>query len=149
MDPLKLPPYLRYRPVEIICKTLKNTTQRAKVILHRLMQKHMKPRFPLLNSKRCYEMVSSDRFYANVKDIENGMVCCHVFYGCTMGCINLFGHKTGGDGYYNAYRDFCRNHGIPTILARDNAQEQKSQKVTDFNRDHLVADRFLEVNNQQ
>ena len=63
--------------------------------------------------------------------------------------VNLFGHKTEGDGYYNAYRDFCCNHGIPTILACDNAQEQKSQKVTDFNRDHLVADRFSEVNNQQ
>ena len=51
IDPLKLRPYLGYQPVEIICKTLKNTTQRAKMILHCLLQKHMKPRFPLLNSK--------------------------------------------------------------------------------------------------
>ena len=70
IDLLKLRPYLGYQPVKIICKTLKNTTQRAKMILHHPMQKHMKPRFPLLNSKQCYETVSSGRFYANVKDIK-------------------------------------------------------------------------------
>ena len=35
IDPLKLRPFLGYQPVEIIRKTLKHTTQRAKMILHR------------------------------------------------------------------------------------------------------------------
>ena len=74
INPLKLRPFLGCQPFEIIQKTLKYTTQRTKMILHRPLQKHMKPRFPLLNSKQCYEMVSSDRFYANIKDIENGMI---------------------------------------------------------------------------
>ena len=45
INPLKLRPFLGYRPVEIISKTLKHTTQRDKMILHCPMQKHMKPNF--------------------------------------------------------------------------------------------------------
>ena len=94
-------------------------------------------------------MVSLDRFYANIGDVENNVTCCHVFYGCTTGCINIEGHKKGKDGYWNAYMDFCHKEGVPSILARDNAQEQKSNKVTQFNWENLVQDCFSEVNNQQ
>ena len=57
------------------------------MILHCPMQKHMKPRFPLLNSKCCYEMVSSDRFYANVKDIETAWYAAMSFMVVQQGAL--------------------------------------------------------------
>jgi hypothetical protein len=53
----------------------------------------------------------------------------------------------GGDGFFNCYRDFCRDHEVPSVLRRDNAQELKSNKVLDFNREHLIKDEFSEVEN--
>ena len=55
----------------------------------------------------------------------------------------LIGHRPGGDGFFNCYRDFCRNHGVPSVLRRDNAQELKSNKVLAFNREHIIRDEFL------
>ena len=121
----------------------------AKMILNRSLCKHMKAYFPLLNQKRVWEMVLLDQLYAKVCDIKNNVICCHVFCTFTTGCINIKGPKKGKDGYLNAYLNFCCKVGIPSILARDNAQEQKSNKVTNFNLENHVKDFFLEVNNQQ
>ena len=50
LDPQKLRPFLSFRPVEIMHKTLFNTTQLARMITHHPLWKHLKPRFPFLNS---------------------------------------------------------------------------------------------------
>jgi hypothetical protein len=61
-------------------------------------------------------------------------IAYHVFYGMKTTNIQVYGHRPGGDGFFNCYRDFCRDHGVPSVLRRDNAQELKSNKVLDFNR---------------
>ena len=66
-----------------------------------------------------------------------------------MTCINVYGHRTGGDGYYNNYTNFCRDHGVPSSLRHDNEPDLKSDKVLEFNRTYLVRDEFSEVDNQQ
>ena len=45
--------------------------------------------------------------------------------------------------------DFCRDHGVPSALRRDNSPDLKSDKVLEFNRTYLVRDEFSEVDNQQ
>ena len=64
-------------------------------------------------------------------------------------CINVYGHRPGGDGFFNCYKDFSRDHGVPSALRRDNAMEMKSEKVLAFQREYLIKDEFSEVNNQQ
>ena len=59
-------PFLGFRTVEIIKKTLENTTQLAQMVLKTPLQKHYKARFPRLNEPRCDEMVSVDCFETNV-----------------------------------------------------------------------------------
>ena len=54
-----------------------------------------------------------------------------------------------GDGFINCYKDFSRDHGVPSTLQQDNAMEMKSEKVFAFNREYLIKDEFFEVNNQQ
>jgi hypothetical protein len=63
--------------------------------------------------------------------------------------IQVYGHSPGGEGFFNCYRDLCRDYGVPSVLRRYNAQELKSNRVLDFNREHLIKDEFLEVEDQQ
>jgi hypothetical protein len=149
LDPQKLRPFLGFRPSEIVRKTLQNTTQLARMIIRLPLRKHIKPRFPFLNGRRINEGISSDRLYANCPDLAHGFTAAHVFYGMQSTNIQVYGHHLGGDGFYNSYKDFCREHGIPSVLRRDNAKENKSNKVRDFNRENLVRDEFSEVDNQQ
>ena len=71
------------------------------------------------------------------------------FLGMKSACINVYGHRPGGDGFFNCYKDFSRDHGVPSALRRDNAMEMKSEKVLAFQREYLIKDEFSEVNNQQ
>ena len=59
-------PFLGFRTIDIIKKTLKNTTQLAQMVLKTPLQKHYKARFPRLNEPRIDEMVSVDCFKTNV-----------------------------------------------------------------------------------
>ena len=113
------------------------------------MRKHLKARFPFLNGKRINEGISTDRLYANCPDLKSGFTSAHVFYGMHSSCINVYGHHAEGDGFYNCYQDFCREHGFPSTLRRDNATESKSKKVLDFNRQYIIQDQWSEVDNQQ
>ena len=149
LDPQKLRPFLGFRPIDIVRKTLSNTTQYARLIIRYPFRKHVKARFPLLNTRRINEGISSDRLYANCPDAGFGYNSAHVFYGMKTTNIQVYGHRPGGDGFFNCYKDFCRDHGVPSALRRDNAQELKSNKVLDFNREHLIRDEFSEVENQQ
>jgi hypothetical protein len=149
LDPQKLRPFLGFRPIEIVRKTLANTTQLARLIIRYPLRKHVKARFPFLNTRRINEGISTDKFYCNCADVANGFVNAHIFYGMKTTCIQIYGHRPGGEGFLMAYKDFIRDHGIPSILRRDNAGEANSDKVKDFNREHLVKDQFSEVDNQQ
>jgi len=149
LDAQKLRPFLGFRPIDIVRKTLSNTTQMARLIIRYPFRKHVKARFPFLNTRRINEGISTDRLYANCTDSGFGYTSAHVFYGMKTTNIQVYGHRPGGDGFFNCYRDFCRDHGVPSVLRRDNAQELKSNKVLDFNREHLIRDEFSEVENQQ
>ena len=149
LDPRKLRPFLGFRPAEIVRKTLENTTQLARMIIRHPLRKHIKARFPFLNGKRINEGISTDRLYANCPDILSGFTSAHVFYGMHSTNIQVYGHTPGGDGLYNCYREFCRDHGVPSALRRDNAGEGHNGKLIDFNREFLVKDEFSEPYNQQ
>ena len=148
VDPEKIRPFLGFRPLEVIKKTLKNTTQLAKMIIRNPMRKHVKSRAPHLNVHRIKETVSTDPIFVNTKSVSHGFSCAQVFYGLTSHCIDIYGMKRKGE-FPTVYRDFIREHGCPSILRRDNAKEEQGEEVLKIHRELYVKDEFCEPYNPQ
>jgi hypothetical protein len=141
IDPTLLQPYLGYRPLRIIKKTLEKTTQLAKMTIYYPMRRHIKSRFPHLNVKRINEVVSTDTMFANCRSIYDAFTCVQVFFGLTSHMINIYGMKNKSE-FPEVYRDFIRQEGCPSALCRDNAREERSEEVMKIQRDLFVADQF-------
>jgi hypothetical protein len=139
--------YLGYRPVDIIRKTLENTSQLAHTILRFPMRRHIKARFPWLHCNRLRETVATDTYFANVRAI-GGATCAQVFYGVKSHMINVFGMKSESE-MPEAYVDFIREEGAPSILRRDNSQIQSGTRTTKINRQHFIKDQFTEPGHPQ
>ena len=101
----------------------------------------------MLRHKRLKEMVATDTYFANTKSIE-GFFCSQVFFGCESRLLCVVGMKTESE-FPEAYQDFLKTHGIPSILKRDNANAETSALVKDINRKYCVADAFTEAYNPQ
>jgi hypothetical protein len=79
-DTKKLQPYLSYKPIEVIRKSLERTTQLARLQQSGNLQRHVKSRFTGLNQKRINEAIATDTAFSSKKNIS-GANCCQVFYG--------------------------------------------------------------------
>jgi hypothetical protein len=139
--------YLGYRPVDIVRKTLENTSQLAKTILQFPMRRHVRARFPWLNCNRLRETVATDTYFANVRAI-GGATCAQVFYGVQSHMINVYGMKSESE-MPEAYKDFIREEGAPNILRRDNSQIQSGKRTTSINREYFIKDEFTEPGHPQ
>lgn len=148
VDPKKLQPYLGWRPIKVIQKTLEHTTQMARMIIRTPLRRHVKSRIPWMNVNRLDETVSTDPMFANCKSMYHGYIGAQVYYGCVSHNINVYGLKSKGE-FPRTYRDFIREHGAPSTLRRDNAKEEQSQEVQDIHRDLLIKDAFSEPHNPQ
>ena len=140
-------PYLAYKPIEVIKRTLDNTTQLNKIEWRYPLRRHQKTRFARQRQRVLHETISTDGFSSGTKDISgNSWLQC--FYGCVSHCINV--EPLHGKGQFpDAYNDFIRKHGIPSVLRRDLAGEEKSAVVTEINRNLHVKDEWSEAHNQQ
>jgi hypothetical protein len=135
--------YLGYRPLEVVMHTLNNTTQLGTTsYLTFPMRRHFKPRNPQLNVNRLKEAVACDTFFANCRD-QSGAKCAQVFFGCASKMINVYG-MTAEREAPDAYKDFIREEGAPTILRRDNSKVQTGKAFTDINRTFVIKDGLTE-----
>ena len=148
LDPEQVQPYLAWRPLDVVKKTLEKTTQLAKMIVRFPLRRHVKARFKWNNVTRIQETVSTDPLFSNVKSAYDGFIGAQVFYGTTSHCINVYGIKSKGD-FHLVYKDFIREHGAPAILRRDNAKEENNESVLKVHRDLLIKDEFIEPHNPQ
>jgi hypothetical protein len=133
--------------MDIIRKTLQNTTQLGQTILRFPMQRHIKARFPWLNCNRLRETVATDTYFANVRAI-GGATCAQVFYGVQSHMINVYGMKSESE-MPDTYMDFIREEGAPSILRRDNLQIQSGTRTTRLNRQYFIRDEFTEPGHPQ
>jgi hypothetical protein len=69
-DTKRLQPYLAYKPIEVIRKTLERTTQLARLQQSGNLRRHVKSRFPGLNRKRIHETIATDTAFSSKKDIS-------------------------------------------------------------------------------
>ena len=148
IDPRILRPYLGWRPLNVVKKTLEKTTQMAKMIIRHPMRRHVKSRFPHMNVTRIDESVSTDPIFSNCKSIYHGYTAAQIFYGIKSHTIYVYGIKSKGE-FPNVYRDFIREHGAPSALRRDNAKEEQSEEVKDINREYMIKDQLSEPYNPQ
>ena len=68
-NPADLQPYFAWRPVEVIARTLRKTTQLSKMQIRAPLRRHLKARNPHESVKRLEEIVSTDPIFANVPSI--------------------------------------------------------------------------------
>ena len=139
----KLRPWLAWIPIENIKKTLENTTQIAKAVTNYPMIRHLASRFKLLNRFRLREVVATDTIFSSVRAV-GGARCAQVFYGLTSHHMDVYGMESKGQ-FPEVYREFIRDQGVPSGLHRDNAMEQKSQVITQLNREYDVKESFAEA----
>ena len=143
IDPRLLRPYLGYRPLKIVKKTLDKTTQMAKMIIRHPMRRHVKSRFPHMNVTRIDEPISTDPMFSNCRSIYHGYMAAQIFYGTKSHTIFVYGIKSKGE-FPRVYQDFIREHGAPSALRRDNAKEEQSEVVKEINREYMIKDQFTE-----
>jgi len=74
----KLQPFLAWRPLEVIRRTLENTTQLAQIHHDRILQNHMKLWFPWLNQNRLHKTVATDTMFSSVQDISS-RTCAQIY----------------------------------------------------------------------
>jgi hypothetical protein len=127
IDYEKLSPYFAFRPHDVIQHTLRQTNQLAKSTIHYPMRRHLKSRFQMLRHKRLNEVIATDTYFANEKSIE-GYHCAQAFFGMTCKMLYVAGMKTESE-FADVYLDFIRKYGIPSVLRRDNAKSEMSQRV--------------------
>jgi len=70
-----------------------------------------------------------------------GQSCAQVFYGMSSYMMNVYGMCSKVE-VPNIYKDFICEEGILSILHRDGAKKQASEKMAAINRDFIVKDSF-------
>ena len=147
-DATKLQPFLGFRPVEVIRRTLECTTQLAMLSFGLPLKRHQKSLFPFLNRKRLHETVATDTFFSKVRDVS-GAWCAQVFYGLSSHMLNVYGLRTESQGP-QAYEDFARYEGIPTVVRSDNSKMQRwGKELQDKMRKWLVQMEYTEPHHPQ
>ena len=147
LDPTAIRPFLGWRPLEIVRKTLENTTQMAKTNIRYPLQRHFKSRNPWATVHRLDEIVSTDPKFANCKSMYHKYTGAQVFYGLKSHHIDVYGFKSKGE-FPRVYKDFIREQGAPSHLRRDNAKEEQSEEVAEVQRKLIIKDQFSEAHNQ-
>jgi hypothetical protein len=144
----KLQPYLGYRPLEIVRRTIENTTQLGATSNYNNLKAHLKSLMPWANRTRLNKTVSTDKIFASAKDVT-GALCAQVFYGMRSHMINVYGMKSESEGP-DRLNDFVREEGIPSVMRSDNSQMQRYGRAwLQRLRELLVHNEFLEPHNQQ
>jgi hypothetical protein len=148
IDAIKLQPYLGFRPLEVVRRTLEQTTQLARLATGLPMRRHVKALFPFLNRKRIDETVATDTFFSSTRDVS-GTHCAQIFYGLRSHFMNIYPLKTEADGP-QAFDDFARYEGLPNVIRSDNSKMQRySNKLLARLREWLVAAEFTEPHHPQ
>ena len=112
IDPKHLRPYLGWRPLPLIKKTLMKTAQMAKMIIRYPLRRHVKARLLQLYATRIDEVVSTNLLFAKCKIIYYGYTAAQVFYGIKSYTVYIYGIKHKRK-FSRVYKDFIRDHGAP------------------------------------
>ena len=84
---------LGWKPVDVIKKTLKNTTQYVENMVRLPMRMHFKSRYPVLNVKRLRETFATNTFLSRGKAL-GGYTCVQLYMGKESTFTSTYSMKT-------------------------------------------------------
>jgi hypothetical protein len=128
------PDYHKFRPLsgwmntKTIKKTLKQTTQYARMPDGTILKKYYKSSFPALNVQRRDERVTRDTVYSNAPDIDGGETCAQIFVGTETLVTDIHDMKTEKQ-FVNTLKDNICERGALSRLLSDRAQVKSSARV--------------------
>src|SRR5210317_1676739 len=127
-------PNLAWKPLEVIKKTLEATTQWSRQIVKYPLKKHHVSRFPWSNCQRLRKKVAMDIIFMQTPGLD-GSTCGQVFIGLMSKMISFYLMKAKNSVYVVAvYQVFMRYEGVPEVLNKNGAPEEKFEKIIDINR---------------
>ena len=140
-----LQPKFAWKPLDVIKKTLENTTQWGRVISQFPMKKHHVSRFPWDNRRRLREEVAMGTIFMSNPGFC-GSTCEQVCVGLMSRMTNVHPMPSKKQGnILKSHQDFMRHGGVPEGLHRDLAPQEKVEKITDLDRNMMVKDTFAEA----
>lgn len=129
-DPEALRPFFAFLPAEIVKRTLRATTQYARVPMSDTMQRFYKSPFPALNIPRRDEDLLVDIIYSDTPAIDDGSTSAAIYSGKISHVLDVFGMKRDSQ-FVNTLEDVIRDRGAPTRLLSDHAMTIRSNRVLD------------------
>jgi hypothetical protein len=131
LDPEALRRFFAFLPVDIVDRTLKITTQYARVPMSDVMKRFYKSPYPALNVARRNEDLLTDVIYSDTPAIDDGSTRAAVYSGRTSHVMDVYGMKTDKQ-FVNTLEDIIRDRGAPTRLLSDHAILIRSSRVLDI-----------------
>lgn len=130
-DPAKLRQFFAFLPTSVVEKTLRNTTQFARVQMTDTFKRFYKSPFPALNVARRSEDLLTDIIYADTPAIDDGSTCATVYSGRSSHVLDVFGMKSDAQ-FVNTLEDIIRERGAPQRLLSDSAITLRSARVKEI-----------------
>ena len=104
-----LRPFFGWKPLEVVCNTLKATTCFGKSTVCLPLRCHFKSRFPALNVCCLDKTVATDTFFANACAYD-GYTCAQLFIGKTSQFTQVYGMKSDSE-FPGTLMDFICSFG--------------------------------------
>ena len=123
--------FFAFLPADVVDRTLKQTTQYARVPMSDVMKRFYKSPYPALNVARRNEDLLTDVVYSDTPAIDDGSTRAAVFSGRTSHVMDVYGMKTDKQ-FVNTLEDIIRDRGAPTRLLSDHAILIRSSRVLDI-----------------
>jgi len=136
-DPATLRPFFAFLPTEVVERTLRATTQYARVPMSEASRRFFKSPFPALNVARRNEDLLTDVVYSDTPAIDDGSTSAAVYSGRISHVMDVYGMKTDKQ-FVNTLEDIIRDRGAPTRLLSDHAILIRSNRVADILRAYCI-----------
>jgi transposase InsO family protein len=130
-DPNALRHFFAFLPADIVEKTLKRTTQYARVPMHDTLRRYYRSPYPALNVPRRNEDLLTDIVYSDTPAVDDGATSAAIYSGKTSHVMDVYGMKTDKQ-FVNTLEDIIRDRGAPSRLLSDHAITIRSSRVLDI-----------------
>jgi len=130
-DPEALRPFFAFLPTEVVKRTLRATTQYARVPMGETMVRYYKSPFPALNVARRDEDLLVDIIYSDTSAVDDGSTSAAIYSGKISYVLDCYGMKTDKQ-FVNTLEDIIRERGAPSRLLSDHSRTIMSERVLDI-----------------
>ena len=107
--------------VDNIRKTIKNTTQWARLPTMETIKRAFQSTFPLANVKQRGEAVAVDYIYSDIPAVDDGSTGAYVHIGLTTTVTDAYGVKSQSE-FVNTLEDNITKRGVPSKMVGDRAK---------------------------